>query len=156
MQRRFRVRAHAALAALVLPGCGLFLHSIDEPPLPEYIRHPVTAYQIEGEVRDEVTLAPMPNAAVTIETHRPGYAVTRRADAGGRFAIGYSTAYRLTSWADRLITGEERDAYLVSHVSIRAEAMGRCSPIHTFDLDRVPRTGFLLLVGDCDTYRPRH
>lgn len=92
---------------------------------------------------------------MTIETDRPGYVVTRRSDAGGRFAIGYSAMYRGRDYLERFLFGDDTDAFLVSRISIRAEAPGRCSATHTFELDRVPKTRFLLLVGDCALYRAR-
>ncbi len=149
------MRALAA-ASLFLSGCGLFLRN--DPPLPEHIRDPPTAYHVEGEVRDERTLAPIPDAEVTVETDRPGYAVTRRTDPGGRFSIGYSALqHRYSSgelFVNNLFLGDETEAVLVSRISIRAEGGGQCAPIQTFPIEKAPRT-LTLLVGSCATYRPR-
>lgn len=151
------MRALAVVAAAVfLPGCGLFL-SASESPVPEYIASPNTANQVEGEVRDEITLAPIPDAEVVVETDRPGYRLTRRADAGGHFAVGYSSLYRRISNSERFFDrlffgGGDSDAEIVSRITIRARGGGRCSPA-------VPLQGsyderVLLLVGDCARYDP--
>lgn len=149
MHSAFVVRLVAAVAVLSLSGCGLLLSQAD---VPEYVRHPRTAYFVEGEVRDATTLAPIPDAEVTLETDRPGYVLVRRADPGGRFSIGYSAMSRRSGVVDSLL-GDPADAQLVTRISIRARASGRCSPTHTFDVEAVPETGFLLLVADCDQRR---
>jgi hypothetical protein len=122
------------------------------------VTHPQTAYTIEGEVRDERTLAPVPLADVVVETDRPGYAARGRSDAGGRFAIGYSAAL-LIRRGGCVDPGIElcpyADADLVKNVSVRAEAGGRCSRVYRFTLEEVPTTGLLVLVGDCGPRRDR-
>jgi hypothetical protein len=144
------IAATGLLSGCVTPGSDL--------ELPEYVRHPTTAYTIEGEVRDEVTFAPMAAAQVVVETDRPGYVATARADAGGRFTLGYSAARQMNTglwpaWPPWL--APTSDADLVSAVSIRAEANGRCSPTQRFAFKDAPRSKFVLLVGDCSRYRPR-
>ena len=144
-------------AGALLTGCGLLLGGSDLP-VPDYIASPNTAEQVEGEVRDESTLAPVADAEVVLETDRAGYRLARRADAGGRFAIGYSSLLRRISGAERLVErvlfgGGDTDSMLVSRVTIRARAGARCSPPVPLERRRDERV--LLLVGDCARYEPR-
>jgi hypothetical protein len=136
----------------LLSGCAT---PGSDAELPEYVRHPRTAYAIEGEVRDEVTFAPIPDAQVVVETDRPGYVATARADAGGRFTVGYSAVLEMNTGLWPAGLAPNSDADLVRAVSIRAEANGRCSPTHRFAFEDAPESGVVLLVGDCSRYRRR-
>ncbi len=123
--RRFGPVAILAL----LPACGLLGWSgnewrFGEPPPPL----PVTAYGVEGEIRDFATLAPIPNAEIVLTTGREGYAARARSDASGRFRVAFSAlAKEYTSgdaFADALFGTDSSDD-LVSAVEIRVTAPGR-------------------------------
>jgi len=90
-----------------------------------------------------------------VETDRAGYVASGRADAGGRFSIGYSAALEIRKGMGIPWLTPDSDADLVRTVSIRAEMGGRCSPTQRFALEHTPASGLVLLVGDCSRYRPR-
>jgi hypothetical protein len=156
------VRRLAALAAIgtLASGCGLLLSDAPGTTLPPPIVLENPAEQLEGEVRDEVSLAPVPDAEIVLETVRPGYVVVRRADAAGRFSIGFSSLLREISaterFADAVLLGirDESDAELVGKITVRASADGRCSPVVTLERERWSER-LLLLVGDCARYGGR-
>jgi hypothetical protein len=153
-RRAWRKGARAILVAagLVLGGCGLLHNS--EPLVPV---HPDTAELVEGEVRDEVTLAPIADAEVVLETDIPGHVVIRRSDTAGRFSLGFASRVypRRTPAASVVgrvfLAPEYEDA---SKVTIRAHAPGRCSPARKLERPYSTRR-LVLLVGDCAMYGER-
>lgn len=144
------LRVLAAAAIALLSGCATAGSDVE---LPDYVRHPRTAYQIEGEVRDEVTFAPMPGAEVVVETDRAGYLAMGRADAGGRFSIGYSAALEFETGVWPIWFAPVADSTLIDTIRVRATRGGRCSPTQRFALKDMPESGLVLLVGDCSRYR---
>jgi len=141
--------ARAHLAGLVLlGGCGLLQAS---DPTPDYIRFPDTARTVDGEARDAVTLAPVPDAEVELSTERPGYSKRVRADPGGRFSVDFSGLREAIrpSVPEQIIMGAEAQDVLVGWVSLRAVAGDRCSRAITWEGSRPPSKPVLLLMEPC-------